>query len=251
MLVRFRRRHCRLSASLLESHRVRGKRHPCSKHVAELGSIAMPMDVAGRFAFWQALYQRLARLGNRISPEQQAAIMSKVHERIPMVSIPEQRSLQRENAEEDVRFWDTMEEMHAEQAEGHNELADMAGNRAKDHAAEATKAREAAAKAKERLVLLERGEAVSGGVSRADVGALLKSAGWTAADIKHALVLAELERLGLADAFIREEAARLHPVRNASTRRRARQLLAHATATRSGADIDATPHDRGGPKKED
>jgi hypothetical protein len=241
MLVRFRRRHRRLQASLLESRRVAGVPHPRSEHVAMLGSIAVPMDVAGRLAFWQALHERLARLANRISPEQQAAIMGKVHERIPMVSIPEQQSLQRENAEEDVRFWETMAAMQSEQAEEHDKLAAMAGKRAKDHAAEATKAREEAAHAKGRQDRLARGEAVAGGLSRVDGAAVLKAAGWTAADRKHARVVAELERWGLAEAFIKEETQRLHPVVNAGTRRRARRLLQAAEA--ASGNPPAMAHD--------
>jgi hypothetical protein len=175
MLVRFRRRHRRLQASLLESRRVAGLPHPRSEHVAMLGSIAVPMDVAGRLAFWQALHERLARLA------------------------------------------------------------------AKDHAAEATKAREAAAHAKGRQDRLARGEAVAGGLSRVDGAAVLKAAGWTAADRKHALVVAELERLGLAEAFIKEETQRLHPVVNASTRRRARRLLEAAEA--ASGNPPAMAHD--------
>jgi hypothetical protein len=81
------------------------------------------MDVADRVAFWQALHERLGRLANRIGPEQQAVIMGKVHERIPMVTPNEQRGLQLVNAQGDERFWGMLEEMNTSQAEGHEMAA--------------------------------------------------------------------------------------------------------------------------------
>ena len=57
-----------------------------------------------RPAFWQKLPERLARLSNRVDAAMQATILSKVHERIPMVSADEQRSLQLENAKADEGF---------------------------------------------------------------------------------------------------------------------------------------------------
>jgi hypothetical protein len=88
---------------------------------------------------------------------------------------------------------------------------------------------DSASKAKDRLAKLERGEAVEGGLGRSsitDVDSILKSIGWTAADIKHSQVMDELGRYGLADEFIEEQVARLHPKNTeVDTRRRARRLL--------------------------
>jgi|SRR5271155_5496738 len=87
MFVRFRRTPRRLQASVVETRRKAGK--VASEHVAGLGSIALPMTVRGRQAFWAHLRDRLATLSNRIGPDDQARIRNAVHIRIPMV-MPEE-----------------------------------------------------------------------------------------------------------------------------------------------------------------
>jgi hypothetical protein len=99
MFVRLRKTTRRLQVSLIETRWAAGKVR--SEHVAGLGSIDQPASVAGRIAFWQALHDRLRRLANRIDAAQQAAIMGKIHERIPMVTPEEQRALQLDNATAD------------------------------------------------------------------------------------------------------------------------------------------------------
>jgi hypothetical protein len=102
MFVRFRRAGSRLQVSLCESRRAAGMVR--QEHVAALGSIAEPMTIAGRIAFWLELRPRLDRLSNRIG-DSQIKILDAVHARIPMVTVDEQRELQRQNAEADAKFW--------------------------------------------------------------------------------------------------------------------------------------------------
>jgi len=65
MFVRFRQNTYRLQVSLVKTRRADGKvRH---EHIASLGSIVMPMTVAGRIAFWRSLHERLARLSNLLT----------------------------------------------------------------------------------------------------------------------------------------------------------------------------------------
>jgi hypothetical protein len=79
MFVRFRQTLSSLQVSLVETRRIDGKvRH---EHVAGLGSIVEPMTVADRVAFWSALYQRLAKLSNRIDAEAHAKVLGSVHAR--------------------------------------------------------------------------------------------------------------------------------------------------------------------------
>jgi hypothetical protein len=70
MFVRFRQTPRRLQASVVETRRRAGK--VASEHVASLGSIALPMTVRGRQAYWAYLWERLASLSDRISANDQA-----------------------------------------------------------------------------------------------------------------------------------------------------------------------------------
>jgi hypothetical protein len=101
--VRFRQTPSRLQVSLVEERRVGGKvRH---EHIASLGSILVPATIADRVAFWRLLHERLAKLSNRIGADEQGKILGAIHARIPMVTIDELRTLQRENAQADEKFW--------------------------------------------------------------------------------------------------------------------------------------------------
>lgn len=113
MFVRFRQTGSRLPASLIETRRVDGKvRH---EHIASLGSIATPLIVADRIAFWRRLHERLAKLDNRLDGEAQAKLLGVVHARIPMVTADEQRTLQLENAKADAQTWDTFSRKRADE----------------------------------------------------------------------------------------------------------------------------------------
>jgi hypothetical protein len=207
MFVRFRRSASRLQVSLAEGRRIDGQAR--QEHVAGLGSIECePMTIAGRVAFWLALRPRLDKLANRIGTDQ-VKILDAVHARIPMVTIDEQRTLQRENAEADARLWEGLHDMNAGQAEGHKEIAAKSARIAADAEKGAAEAAAKAATAKDRLDRLAKGEDVSGGLrkpmTREDMEKILKNAGWTAADIRFT---AELGEASLSEdefkAFVRE-----------------------------------------------
>ena len=102
MFVRFRQQGRRLQASLMQTRRVSGKMQ--TEHIASLGSIDAEVSVRERLAFWAKLPERLARLGNRVGPDDQAKVYAALHARIPMVTPDEQRAIQEANAEGDERF---------------------------------------------------------------------------------------------------------------------------------------------------
>ena len=84
MFVRFRQTPRRLQASLVETRRLDGKvRH---EHIASLGSVEMPLTVAGRIAFWLGVNARFPMLANRIDPAMQGKLRGDIHNRIPMVT---------------------------------------------------------------------------------------------------------------------------------------------------------------------
>jgi hypothetical protein len=70
MFVRFRQQGRRLQASLMQTWRVSEKMQ--SEHIASLGSVDAEASVRQRLAFWAKLPERLARLGNRVGPDDQA-----------------------------------------------------------------------------------------------------------------------------------------------------------------------------------
>jgi hypothetical protein len=112
MFVRVRKTKRKIQFTIVETRRVAGKvKH---EHIGSLGSIATPIMVTGRIAFWQVLHERLARLGNRIDTEAQGKILASIHAQVPMVTSDEQRALQVENAEADERLWSWLREAHAD-----------------------------------------------------------------------------------------------------------------------------------------
>jgi hypothetical protein len=172
MLVRFRQGATRLQSRLVEGRRDGGKfRH---EHAAGLGSIAEPMTIAGRLAFWDRLRERLDKLVDRIGDEQ-VKFLDAVHARIVMLTVDVQTALQRENAEADEEFWASFRGKHAATAEGQREFAATA------------------AVAKQPLDRLAKGEGVSGGLgkpmTRED---LIKASGIATSQANHMMRLAEL-----------------------------------------------------------
>jgi hypothetical protein len=99
MFVRFRQQGRRLQASLMQTRRVSGKMQ--SEHIASLGSVDAEVSVRERLAFWTKLPERLARLGNRVGPDEHAKLYAALNARIPMVTAEEQRAVQEENAKGD------------------------------------------------------------------------------------------------------------------------------------------------------
>ena len=149
MFVRFRQGPYRLQVSITETRRVAGKvRH---EHIASLGSIELPLTVAGRIAFWVRVNARLADLSNRIDPAMQGKIRGDLHARVPMVTPDEQRGLQLTNAEADQRFWEICRDMNQEQVDGHAALAGTAERAMAVARAEASKAAANVTIAKERV----------------------------------------------------------------------------------------------------
>ena len=160
-------------------------------HVASLGSIEEPMTTAVRTAFWIQVRARLDKLVNRTGDDQ-VKILDAVHARIPMVTMDEQRTLQRENAEADKKFWETFEGLA--DAEGHKELAEVAARAAADVEARAKDAAGKAVAATNRIDRLDKGEPLTGGLGKPKV--LTKQdfmkAGFTESDLRHCGDVAEL-----------------------------------------------------------
>jgi hypothetical protein len=90
MRARFRLQHRRLQISLVHSHRIDGRVH--EDHVAALGSIPVPMTVAGRVAFWDKAHDRLARLANRLGQEGYAKIAAEMRAKVPPVTKAERKA---------------------------------------------------------------------------------------------------------------------------------------------------------------
>jgi hypothetical protein len=183
MFVRFRRQGKRLQASLVETRRACGK--VLTEHIGALGSVDAAVSVRERLTFWAALPARLARLGNRVGPEEHGKIYGALHARIPMVTPDEQRSIQEENAKDDERFWDTMRDLNAASVEEHKSLIASAEAKLKGHESAAADAGEKLETAKNRLQRLQRGESVSGGLGKKlDIVAIMKAAGITPGDLR-------------------------------------------------------------------
>src|SRR5208282_3009701 len=103
MFVRFRQQGNRLQASLMQTRRAAGRM--LTEHIASLGSVDAEVSVRERLAFWLKLPDRLARLGNRVGPDQHGKIYGALHARIPMATPDDQRAVQEENAKDDEQFW--------------------------------------------------------------------------------------------------------------------------------------------------
>jgi hypothetical protein len=194
MFVRFRPTTSRLQVSLIETRRADGRvRH---EHIASLGSAPITPTTADRIAFWSALHERLAKLGNRLVGEAQGKVLGAVHARIPMVTADEQRALQLENAESDERFWTRMHGLNHATAEDNKGLATVAANKIANAQTAAANAATKAAIAKDRAERIKRGENVEGGLGKPmdyeEFVRILHAAGFSNADIAHVQRVAEL-----------------------------------------------------------
>jgi hypothetical protein len=111
-----------------------------------------------------------------------------------MVTVDEQRELQRQNAEADSKFWETLEDLNHATAEDNKGLAAMASRTAVNAEAEAQDAAKKAATAKERIARLSNGETLTGGLgtprelTRQD----FLRAGFSENDLQHGRNLNEL-----------------------------------------------------------
>jgi hypothetical protein len=124
-----------------------------------LGIVDAPPTVAGRIAFWQHLNERMSKLGNRIDAATRLKLLDAIHARIPMVTPDDVRAEQLANAQADARVWDII-------AEGHAGLIASAERTKASSAPEHAKAVEEAARIKDRIARIERGEDVPGGLGR-------------------------------------------------------------------------------------
>ena len=120
MFVRFQQQGRRLQPSLMQTRRVDGKVR--SEHIASLGSVDADVSVRARIAFWAKLPERLARLANRVGPDEHGKIYGALHARIPMVTAEEQSAVQEENFKDDERFWEAMRDMGTASVEEHRAL---------------------------------------------------------------------------------------------------------------------------------
>ena len=228
MFIRFHQTPSRLQVSLRESHRVDGK--PCSGHIASLGSVPIPTMIADRVEFWRQLGGRFSRLANRIGADRGKLIAS-IHARIPKVTDDDIRTVQRENAEADEKFWSGLQGMNAEMAEGHKELAAKSARIAADAEAGAAAAGEKASVAKDRIKRLAKGEDVSGGLgkpmTRKDYEKILKDAGWGAADIRFSMELGSLRGEAEFEAFAQQSCELMHRTEKSSRWKVLRQIRAN------------------------
>jgi hypothetical protein len=215
----------------MQTRRVSGKMQ--SEHIASLGSVDAEVSVRERLAFWAKLPERLARLGNRVGPDDQPKVYAALHARIPMVTPDEQLAIQEANAEGDERFWGTMRDMGTASVEEHKALIARAETKIAENALRAAEAGERAQAAKDRLERIRRGESVPGGLGKPfDVRAALKAAGFTErhqrrcellaslteAEVKQAGAKAGTEVVDAADRAIEREARRIIRARREAER---------------------------------
>jgi hypothetical protein len=90
MRARFRLQYRRLQVSLVHSHRIDGRVR--EDHIAALGSVPVPLSIAGSVAFWQQANQRLAKLGNRLGKDGRTKIINELAAKIPMVTEAEREA---------------------------------------------------------------------------------------------------------------------------------------------------------------
>jgi hypothetical protein len=225
MFVRFRVQYRRLQASLVESKRRDGKM--VAEHIGGLGSVDSDLSVRERLTFWAKLPARLAKLGNRVGPDDHAKIYGALHARIPMVTPDEQRALQEENAKGDERFWEAMEGMAAGQIEGTKALIATADKKIAELTPQAVRAAENLSTARDRIARLGRGESVDGGLGKPfDVKAAFREMGWTKSAVRNAIDVASLTKAEFESLFKGPIADRIHAEHRNADRRAVRKLLA-------------------------
>ena len=237
MFVRFRQQGRRLQASLMQTRRASGKMQ--SEHIASLGSVDAGVSVRERLAFWAKLPERLARLGNRVGPDEHAKIYGALHARIPMVTPDEQRAIQEANAEGDERFWGAMRDMGTASVEEHKALISRAETTIAEHAPKAAEAGERAQAAKDRLERIRRGESVPGGLGKPfDVRAALKAEGFTERDLRRMQLLASLTEAEMKQASAKAGAEVVDAADSAIEREARRIIRARREAERLRLTVD-------------
>jgi hypothetical protein len=202
MFVRFRTTARRLQVSLAAARWTGDK--PRQEHIASLGSVPLLPSAADRIAFWTRLHQRLDALSNRVDAVQRGAVLAAIHARIPMPTPDDQQAVQLEHAQADAKFWENIEGLHADRADGHKHLAASAqkaiaaSEQAGADAAEKLKA------ARERLTRVQNGEAVPlpSPMTRKD---MLRISGMTEAEVRHCVRVAEIAKHGAFERLLDEQ----------------------------------------------
>jgi hypothetical protein len=237
MFVRFGQEGRRLQASLMQTRRVSGKMR--SEHIASLGSVDAEVSVRERLAFWAKLPERLARLANRVGPDEHAKIYGALHARVPMVTAEEQRAIQEANAEGDERFWGAMRDIGTASVKEHKVLNSRAEIKIAEHAAGAAEAGERAQAAKDRLERIRRGESVPGGLGKPfDARAALKAEGFTERDLRRMRLLASLTEPEMKQASAKTCAEVVDAADRAIEREARRIIRARREAERLGLTDD-------------
>lgn len=196
MFARFRQTPNRLQISLVETRRVGGRvRH---QHVAALGSIPEPWSIGDRITFWSGLHQRLARLSNRIKADDLHKLMAAIHDRVPMPMTDEQRRLQRDNAEQDLTEWSGLHSLNESLLADNKAVAAKLAKKIAEMEASTAKSAASVDAAKERLAKIDRGDEVSGGLSKPpSFEDILLASGLSKADIEHCRVVGTMNEAAL------------------------------------------------------
>ena len=224
MFVRFRQQGSRLQASLMQTRRAAGKM--VTEHIASLGSVDADVSIRERLAFWSKLPERLARLGNRVGPEEHGKIYGALHARIPMVTPDDQREVQKENAETDARVWDALHGAGASLVDGHKSIIANAERSIAENAEAVAQADEWAKAARSRVERIRRGEAVEGGFGKPrDLEAELLAAGFSRSFLRRARLWNSLSEDELKLLFQGEVAKRRHEAHNKATDREVRRII--------------------------
>jgi hypothetical protein len=95
----------------MQTRRVAAKMQ--NEHIASLGSVDADVSVRERLAFWIEIEKRLARLGNRVGPNDRDKIIAALGARIPFLTPDDLRAVQEENAKDTERFWGVIRDLNA------------------------------------------------------------------------------------------------------------------------------------------
>jgi hypothetical protein len=201
MHVRFRLQHNRLQISLVTASRINGRVR--QEHVAALGSVPPDMTVQDRVAFWTQVHPRLARLGNRLGPAGHAKVLGELHARVPMATAAEQDAAAIDGkaarkigiARHNVEVWAKVRDDSRWMIEQKKALIATLEKQIAEDTALAMEAHRFAKAEQDKVNRLKGGEDVDVGEA-IDMRAILKQAGWTAADFRRADRLCQIGEEG-------------------------------------------------------
>jgi hypothetical protein len=134
-------------------------------------------------------------------------------------------TLQEENAKADEQFWSSLRDMHAEKVEGPKGLVATVERAIAAGQAGISEADVKTAAAKERLDRLARGEPVAGGFDKPmTIKDVIKATGWTASDVRRALLTYAISEAGGFDMLMAEIHRRHERAENSARRAVAARL---------------------------